>query len=262
MTKALVFDLDDTLLNREKLVCPENREAIRRCIDAGIKIVIATSRPMRAVEKFLDPSLLTASTLITLNGAVLKRRGQTQQISCLGASAKEILEIARNIDGVILSIEYLGAQFSTNQRFSDAELLRYQNTTPDMVIPIEDVQFECISKIAVDGCGKNLRDFVKQISKFRINSIMAVNDSFVNIVEAGVDKSSTLRRFAEDSKINLKDITAFGDDVPDLEMMKVVGHSVAMANSVGDVKMVADTIIGDCDSDSISKYILEHVLGK
>lgn len=215
---------------------------------------------MRAVEKFIDPSLLTVSTQITLNGAILKMSGQTQQISSLGDSAKEIIEIARNIEGVILSIEYLGAQFSTNEAFSDAELLRYQNATPDMVIPMEDVRFESISKIAVDGCGKNVRDFVKQISKFRINSIMAVNDSFVNIVEAGVDKSTTLSKFAEESKINLKDMIAFGDDVPDLEMMKLVGYSVAMANSVNDVKMVADTIIGDCDSDTISRYILENIL--
>ena len=44
--KALALDLDGTLTNREKKVPVGNKEAIEKAIDAGVKVILASGRPL------------------------------------------------------------------------------------------------------------------------------------------------------------------------------------------------------------------------
>lgn len=47
----------------------------------------------------------------------------------------------------------------------------------------------------------------------------------------------------------------FGDDIPDLGMMKIAGLSVAMANADISIKAIADIAIGHHDDDIIGAFI-------
>ena len=51
---------------------------------------------------------------------------------------------------------------------------------------------------------------------------------------------------------------AFGDGNNDIEMLKSVGHGVAMANASEEVKAIADDVCGDVAEDGIYYYCLEH----
>lgn len=42
--KCIAIDLDGTLLNKESVISAENREAIKRAVDAGILVTICTGR--------------------------------------------------------------------------------------------------------------------------------------------------------------------------------------------------------------------------
>ena len=44
--KALALDLDGTLTDREKKVPAGNKEAIAKAIDAGVKVILASGRPL------------------------------------------------------------------------------------------------------------------------------------------------------------------------------------------------------------------------
>ena len=52
----------------------------------------------------------------------------------------------------------------------------------------------------------------------------------------------------------------FGDDIPDLGMMKIAGLSVAMANADKSVKAIADVVIGDHDDDIIGRFIDDRLV--
>lgn len=260
MIKALVFDLDDTLLNRNKRISPINRNTLLSCINSGIKIIIATSRPKRAVLEFLDAELLNQLCVITLNGAVYEINGKITKVSSLEKYIETILFHAQSLQNPIISLEYLGIDFSTNKNFDDDELLKYQNATRDMLVPMNKFDKKLISKIAVDGCGVDISEFIEQIQCEGINTISAVNNTFVNIVGANVDKSHTLLEVLKVLNIELEYVISFGDDIPDIEMMKITGQSIAMGNATDKVKEIATAIIGDCDSDAISQFINEKIL--
>ena len=55
--------------------------------------------------------------------------------------------------------------------------------------------------------------------------------------------------------IALEDVTAFGDDVPDIGMLKLCGTGVDMGNAIDFVKEAADIVIGSNDKDGIAKYL-------
>ncbi len=62
--KAIVLDLDGTLLNSEKKVSNRNLNSILKCYSYGIQIIIATARPPRSVKKLLPPELLQFGYII------------------------------------------------------------------------------------------------------------------------------------------------------------------------------------------------------
>lgn len=60
--------------------------------------------------------------------------------------------------------------------------------------------------------------------------------------------------------ISLSDIVAFGDDKNDMEMLKICGTGVAVANAISDVKGVADSVTLSNDEDGVAEWLAKNVL--
>ena len=50
--KAIVLDIDGTLLNDQKEISPRTRESLLKAQKAGVKVVLASGRPISAMERF------------------------------------------------------------------------------------------------------------------------------------------------------------------------------------------------------------------
>ena len=48
---AIALDLDGTLLNSKKEISKRNKEAIRKAAKAGVKIILASGRPVPGILK-------------------------------------------------------------------------------------------------------------------------------------------------------------------------------------------------------------------
>lgn len=263
--QALIFDLDDTLLDTRKNIGPRTRHALMACSHAGFRLVIATSRPIRAVQNFIDPAFLSYFTLITLNGSILFPRGSDQQPRIIGRLGGDlpalIAEIVASEQNAHLTVEFDGWHFASNRQEDPVSLSNYHAATPDQVLPLEAILTRDVSKIAVDGCGQPLNGCLDLAPRHQgLKFIPALADSFINIVPAGIDKSTTLKILAEEEGIDLSASYAFGDDIPDIEMFQIVGNPIAMGNAVPGVKKVARHIIGHCDDEAIGAF-LEKTFG-
>ncbi|MDE7295402.1 MAG: HAD hydrolase family protein, partial [Oscillospiraceae bacterium] len=60
------------------------------------------------------------------------------------------------------------------------------------------------------------------------------------------------------AKISPEEVTAFGDDLADIPMLRACGLGVAMGNAVKEVKQAADFVIGSNDEEGIAKYLEEN----
>ena len=67
--KAIVMDLDGTLLNSQREVSPRSLQAVLACHRHGLHMIIATARPARSVRMLLPPELLEMGCIIYYNGA-------------------------------------------------------------------------------------------------------------------------------------------------------------------------------------------------
>ena len=257
--KTFVFDLDDTLLNREKQVGENTRSTLIELAHSGSKIIFATSRPERAVNRFIDSKLLSLATLITLNGAILRESPtQISRFSKWRDKAIKLIEHPELSRIAHFSVEFDGHDFASNANYTDKELDTIQSATREMLIPLSKMEVDKISKVAVDGLGQNIEKYCDFISTLGMKAIPSMDGTFLNVVDPAVDKSSTLGILLNRLNIPKQDVIVFGDDIPDMEMMKLGGLAVAMGNARQEVKAIADVVIGDCDNDEIGGFIRQY----
>lgn len=254
--KALVFDLDDTLLDTAKRIGPRTRRALDAWLADGREIIFATSRPIRKVRAMLPTELIQRCDIITMNGAVQHVAGvQTYKAPGLGEAGREIAKRFPPGHAVHVTAEIDGEEFATNYHSTDEELMNWNAATRDMLLPMAKVDFDHVTKIALSRWGPHMDDLMPWLSGLDCELIMAEDGRFINVVAPGVDKSTTLFRHFCAKGWRRGDMAIFGDDLPDIKMMALTNHAVAMENAKPEVKAVAHQVIGHCDEDVIGPYI-------
>ena len=81
----------------------------------------------------------------------------------------------------------------------------------------------------------------------------------LNITNPQASKPSALRKLLNPRGISLEEVVGFGDDIPDVEMLKECGIAVAVANAVPEVKAIADYHTASNDDDGVA-IVLEQML--
>ena len=261
MKRALVFDLDGTLLTSDKSVHCETVPPLLACMKMGFLLVMATSRPIRAVEAFVPDVLLRQATIITLNGAVTYAGGPHSEPTfggTLGARSEALAEHLCNMD-YYLSIETDGRSFGSNRLQTSDTLLR-QQATPADVVNWNEIDFSRVSKIAADGEGRSI-DVEGYAEAFDVSVVPEMSGTFVNFLPKGIDKGSALAAYANQDGVDLSGSIAFGDDLPDIRMLDQVGTGVAMEGSPAELASVAQYVIGSRDGPGIGIFLNAEVLG-
>lgn len=148
MIKAIVLDLDGTLLNSNKEVSHNNMKAIQSYHNRNIKIMIATARPPRAVKSLLPPQLLKICSFIYYNGSYIE--DQMNQLeyhfSIDSVVTSEIIDYVLAEDpSVQISIEsmdrwyshqnidYLSFGVSSGPEYLDIEKIKNLSTTKILI---------------------------------------------------------------------------------------------------------------------------------
>ena len=75
MIKLVAIDLDGTLLNEQKLISDENKQALAQAKQQGVKIVLCTGRPLAAMAHYLQELGLVdeGDYSITFNGGLVQK---------------------------------------------------------------------------------------------------------------------------------------------------------------------------------------------
>uniref|UniRef100_UPI00112F5A1B HAD-IIB family hydrolase n=2 Tax=Gammaproteobacteria TaxID=1236 RepID=UPI00112F5A1B len=60
MYKLIALDMDGTLLNSQKQISPRTKQAIAKAREQGIKIVLASGRPLAGMRSKLEELHLTS----------------------------------------------------------------------------------------------------------------------------------------------------------------------------------------------------------
>jgi 5-amino-6-(5-phospho-D-ribitylamino)uracil phosphatase len=264
---AIAIDLDGTLLNPDSAISDRNRKAINRCLARGIPVIIATARAARSVRRLVGDELAQSCSLVLQNGSFAIGAAPLS-----GNYKEEIPEsLAREIIDVVLrtepaarvGIEINGYEFGTNHPREAKKLWEINSAIPEMQLSLEQALPMGPAKIYV-SLDRDLSHVVRAVSlRFGKSLSLVPSDGFVflSITNSEATKPKALQKLLRSGDISLKNVVAFGDDFPDLEMLQACGISVAMANAVQEVKALCDYCTLGNDDDGVA-VALERMLAE
>ena len=248
MVKAIVADLDDTLLKYDKTISKFTIDTLKRCSASGIKLIFATGRGTSS-KKLVPDNLFDARILY--NGAIAEIDNQTvySQLIAPHIYSPFLREMSRQ--GLRAAAEIGGVHYAN---FDVSSMWERTFIISDFVGVREDA--EKLYVILNNGDDEKV---ITQKLPPELYSHFS-KDSLALIMDKKASKVNALSVVLEQMSVDFEDVIAFGDDINDKEILERCGLGIAMGNARDDVKLIADGICGNCDVDGLANYLVSRVL--
>lgn len=260
-------DLDGTLLNSNRAVSHENREAIEYFKREGGLFTFVTGRPASCVSDIYNAACPNAP-FGCFNGGGLydgeaKRYVWTREIS------RDVLELA---EYVAAHVPGIGIQINTFDHIyfyrENASMVWFREITGVPYLPIENLYDikEPLAKIVFgDRDPAHIEAAMELLSAHpraaEFDYVRSEKTLFEILPKDG-NKSVVLPRLAEHVGIPMSHLIAVGDYSNDLEMLMAAGIGVAVANALPAVKAVADRVTVSNDEHAIAQIIADIEKGE
>lgn len=249
--KLLIFDLDGTLLRSDKSISERTIKALSKCREKGILIGISTSRAEHNCIAFLPD--LTPDIFIASGGAVVKYKDNyiyTAEFTV--EETREMIVAARDICGTDceITIDTIDAHYWNYK----VDPNKVDDTWGDTIYTDFVDYSEKALKFCVEIFDESLADRLA-LSLPNCDCLRFSGSAWYKFTKKEATKENAIQKICKFCGIDLKDVTAFGDDAPDIGMLKICGTGVAMGNAIDSVKEVADIVIGSNDEDGIADYL-------
>jgi len=274
--RMLALDLDGTLAVEGDAVSPATADALVRAGEAGVEVVIATSRRYRGACRVVDP--LPLAPPILCNGGALLKSETRQTLFAETIDAADLRDIAEVF--VECGLAMVGQRDGHADGGSDfivdgsvgwsAFMTSYVDYNRDQAqvlpsivdAPPDDV---LIATSFGDRAEPMLRAQAaieaQHPGRFRATVIPTPggSGSYLEVSPGQRSKWSGLQRLAALRELPQSAICAVGDELNDLPMVRGSGMGVAMGNANDELKRAADWVCGRNDEDGIVE-VVERIL--
>lgn len=253
--KMILLDLDGTLLCSDGSISDRTKQVLRSCQDRGIYVVIATARYWIGAERYIEE--IQPDYEITTDGTLIHRHGE--QIYSCSLDIETTNRIVQDLLAWNPKTEITvaaGRQVLWNSlHISESEKL-HKAVYNDYREPLS-----ChANKIVAELPDYKTAEQIANKNHCRLQSYRGEN--WYAFLPEGAGKVQAIRELAKILAISLDDIVAFGDDINDMEMLKMCGTGVAVANAVSEVQAIADSVTLSNDENGVAEWLAQNVLMK
>ncbi|MGP1611950.1 MAG: HAD family hydrolase [Catonella sp.] len=248
--KIAFFDIDGTILRFGKPdITAKTKEALNKLQENGIKICIATGRPLVTIPQFEGVDF---DMKIAFNGSVCLL--DNEFIVNKTIPADEVLKIIDNAAKMGRPLAVATRSRIVTNGCDDAlreyfELASLDSTPSE---EFEDALKEDVYQFMM-GCVESEWDAVLEGTSSA--QIAAWWDSAVDIIPKDSGKGNAIKKVLEHLNLSSEEVIAFGDGGNDVDMLETVGIGVAMGNAGDKVKAVANEVCGSVDEDGVYHYL-------
>ena len=276
MIQLILSDLDETLLNDDGTIHPENIAAIQAFTQNGGYFVPNTGRSYKSVYGTLAQLGLNKTTqyVVSYNGGAIVAiapDGQEEIVVEHGMSltlAQKIFDLGQVNDVVDTHVYtrdnlYIYNISATDQRYMTERQVPYTEiTTTDLSFmanegPVMKVIFEhpdpAVQQVIADAVTAVVGDEV--LVTFSSNRYVEFNPK-------GVDKGVTGLELADILGIARDDTAAIGDNLNDAAQIKAAGVGVAVANAKPEIKALADVVLTTTNNEAAVADFIKHYAQK
>ena len=270
--KMIGLDLDGTLLTDKKELTDRTKAALRRAIEVGITVLVASGRPWMGVPEELRnfPGMRYA---LTSNGARIIDTKDDRVIE------EHLLspELALKALAVCGKYDTLQEVYFDGQGYAPEDQMAYvekYHRNPSMCeymrktrLPVKDIrklveqENRGLDKVQALFADMDERETAwKELEQEKGLELVGSLQYNIEINAAGVNKGTGLVNLGRMLGIRRKEIMAFGDGDNDIAMLREAGFGVAMANADEQVKAAADYITLSNEEEGVAEAIERLVL--
>lgn len=257
MKKAVFFDIDGTLWDKNLQVPSSTITAIHRLHKQGDYVFIcsgrsrATIRAKQLLEDIgFDGIVAGCGTYIEYDGKVIFERSLSQ------GEITELLHCLEqcHMPAILEGKRYL---YADDDSFGQDPYISYlKGIMGKDFLQLKDNtgRYEA-NKLSADYT----RGDIKRIEELLLEKYDLIFHEMkvVEILPKGFSKASGIKKVCEYLKVSHEDTYAFGDSANDVDMLQYVAHGVAMGNATEDAKQAADYVTTSLQEDGIMAA-LEH----
>lgn len=252
MTRIIFFDIDGTLVSFKTHRVPSSAiDAIRRVREQGVKVWIATGRPMPFINNLEG---VDYDGIIAVNGAHCEtREGKVIHNTPIDRSDVERMVAWQKESGMAVAYASNERAISVATQGVPGEVRAVYELLdipqPGLFPPEEALQHEVMQIIAFYTAQQSphiMGNILKGCSETRWHP------HFADCVAMGTNKARGIDTVLKHYGFDISEAMAFGDGGNDTEMLRHVGIGVAMGNASDEVKASANHITSSVDEDGVA----------
>lgn len=260
MYKLAAFDIDGTLLNSQSKLSKENKEAVLKVKELGVKIILATGKHFLSAQSLYEVFDLKEPQ-ISCNGALIYCPVEKRVIKSNPIPKKEYLKLVDDLELTqIPTMVYTSEGFFTT--FSEDEFRDLIKVGENKITYIKD--YKTLDNVAKVLCllPENLVEQEKSLRNLKSEEISVVRTGhyFLEFVAPASNKAEAIKYLADKYNIKREEIIAFGDSENDAEMLKLAGLGVCMGNGSDVAKLNSDVLVSNNDSHGVKEGLYKYVL--
>ena len=269
--KLICTDMDGTLLGENHTVSENNKNALRKASELGIKVAITTGRLFTSAKAYADLVGVEAP-IISANGAYIREKDKNEVIY------ESILkdEQLESIYKVMKKHGLLGYFNTSDSVITEEELpethgyvMMNKNLSEDRRVKIQLVDDfkigfkknkDKILKSIMFGEEEKLAEVRKELSEEGSFELVSSWRGNLEVMQKGTTKGNAVKILAQKLGIKREEIICIGDGENDLSMIEYAGLGVAMSNAEEYVKEKADYVTDTNVNDGVAKMIEQFIL--
>lgn len=268
--KAVVCDLDATLLGPDKLISKGNMEAIREAQKKGILVSICSGRISTQLKAYIKEMKIEGPVITTNGGLLLDGKtgdriwGQPIEQSDVVSICDYCMKIGVHFCAFTEEDSYFTHD---NPRIKNFELYNSIASKSGME-PVKLIEIDSSAEIKgssykvllfdTDPDRLNLaREYISTLSGIHFTIAEART---IDIMHKGVNKGDGVRRLCAAMGITTEQVAAFGDFDNDIDMMRAAGMPIAMGNACDLLKEYCVYVTDDFREDGVGKAIRRFML--
>ena len=272
MIKMVSMDLDETLLNTEKVITKSFESFVKKLKSNNIIPVVATGREYYSAHKFVGNNV--DIDLICNNGNVIRDNlsGKVKYVNPISdEDLKRVMAFDDN-DEVYTSL-HIERNDGIDLVYKKKNFKKFEGTYVDAFrgrnLALDDFENLEGNPLSIVFAGSHddlvdlrnrMRDKISDRFNFHIMKIRREPKWMLEVLQKSGDKFYGVKKYAEIRGIDLKDVAAIGDDSNDVMLIENVGLGIAMKNGVERLRERAD-VVSDYDNNNDGAVkILDKVL--
>lgn len=255
--RLVACDMDGTLLDERSRVPSGTYDIIRRLREKGVHFAAASGRRFDTLQDFFAP-VADIMDFVASNGAQVVVGGALVDREVFSyAALKRLLSIVRSFDCLELVVYDRTNSYLLGE--PDHYVKEFDKDLPNP-IRVDELPAPGVSIVKASVfCTESVMDMAYVLTReLESDFVFAPSGNvWIDVMQRGVSKATGIEQVMAVHGVAPSQLMAFGDSMNDYEILRMAGHSRAMANGRYAVKQIAEKVVGTNGEHAVQRELEE-----